>query len=290
MKAFSLPPRRARLALTLATLSLTALASLAPTTAEAHRAWLLPSATVLSGSGDLWVTVDAAVSNDLFYFEHQPMRLNNLKVYGPDGKTVAAENQATGRYRSTFDVKLTETGTYKIEVANDGMFASYRQNGETKRLRGTAESLRKELPAKAEDLSVTRNSSRLLTFVTVGKPTLTAVAPTGSGLELAPVSHPTDLIAGDEATFGFVLDGKPVADVPVTIIPGGIRYRDQLEEATVVTDTNGRFTFTWPAPGMYWISASYPVRAEGAPPPSGGTLDKPQQRYSYAVTVEVLAD
>jgi hypothetical protein len=33
--------------------------------AQAHRAWLLPSATVLSGT-DAWVTVDAAISNDLF--------------------------------------------------------------------------------------------------------------------------------------------------------------------------------------------------------------------------------
>lgn len=38
-----------------------------PTIAEAHRAWMLPSATVLSGD-DPWVTVDAAISNDLFYF------------------------------------------------------------------------------------------------------------------------------------------------------------------------------------------------------------------------------
>ncbi|MET0445126.1 MAG: hypothetical protein ABW151_11185, partial [Pseudorhodoplanes sp.] len=45
-----------------------------PLSAQAHRAWLLPSATVLSGDGDLWVTVDAAVSNHQFYFEQQTMR------------------------------------------------------------------------------------------------------------------------------------------------------------------------------------------------------------------------
>ena len=38
-----------------------------PMAAHAHRAWMLPSATVLSGN-EPWVTVDAAVSNDLFYF------------------------------------------------------------------------------------------------------------------------------------------------------------------------------------------------------------------------------
>ncbi len=265
-------------------------AALAPLPAQAHRAWLLPSATVLAASDDLWVTVDAAVSNDLFYFEHQPMRLNNLKVRGPDGKPVTAQNQATGRYRSTFDVKLTQPGTYKLEIANEGMFASYQLNGETKRARGTAESLRKDIPAGAKVDSVTRNSSRLQAFVTSGKPSDEVLKPDGSGLELVAVTHPNDLFVGDAATFGLVLDGKPVADVPVTIIPGGIRYRDDLNEVTAVTDKDGRFSVTWPEPGMYWISASYPVRAEGTPPPAGGTLDKPQQRYSYAVTVEVLAD
>src|SRR3546814_18506893 len=35
-----------------------------PFGASAHRAWLLPSSTVVSGD-DVWVTVDAGVSNDL---------------------------------------------------------------------------------------------------------------------------------------------------------------------------------------------------------------------------------
>ena len=49
----------------------------APLGAQAHRVWMLPSATVLSGD-DVWVTVDAAVSNDLFYFEHFPLQIANL--------------------------------------------------------------------------------------------------------------------------------------------------------------------------------------------------------------------
>lgn len=35
-----------------------------PVAALAHKAWLLPSETVLSNNG--WITVDAAISNDLF--------------------------------------------------------------------------------------------------------------------------------------------------------------------------------------------------------------------------------
>jgi hypothetical protein len=51
-----------------------------PFTAEAHKPFIVPSATVLSRPG--WITVDRAVSNDLFYFNHQPLRLDNLQVFG----------------------------------------------------------------------------------------------------------------------------------------------------------------------------------------------------------------
>ena len=59
-----------------------ALAALVATPASAHRQWMMPSSTVLSGD-DVWVTVDAAVSNDLFYFEHQPLRLDAMKAWAP---------------------------------------------------------------------------------------------------------------------------------------------------------------------------------------------------------------
>ena len=41
-----------------------ALAICLPLSAQAHRAWMLPSATVLSGE-EPWITVDAAVSNGI---------------------------------------------------------------------------------------------------------------------------------------------------------------------------------------------------------------------------------
>ena len=60
-------------------LVLIALLAALPVTALAHKAWLLPSQTVLAGEAP-WITVDAAVSNDLFYFNHVPLRLDNLTI------------------------------------------------------------------------------------------------------------------------------------------------------------------------------------------------------------------
>ncbi|MGE0665724.1 MAG: DUF4198 domain-containing protein [Sphingomonadales bacterium] len=259
--------------------ALVALGLALPMAAEAHRSWLLPSTTVLSGD-DPWITVDAAVSNDLFYFEHNPMRLDGLAITGPDGAEIQAENSATGKFRSTFDAHLTKPGTYKIAVASDGMMGRYKLNGEDKRWRGSADKLA-EIPAGATDVEISQNQRRLETFVTAGAPNETALKTTGVGLELVPVTHPNDLFAGEEATFRLTLDGKPAAGLDVTVIPGGIRYRTQLNEMTLKTDAEGAFKVTWPEPGFYWISAS----ARDAKP----TVEKASRRSSsYAATVEVL--
>ncbi|MCO5132705.1 MAG: DUF4198 domain-containing protein [Xanthobacteraceae bacterium] len=247
--------------------------------AQAHRTWLLPSATVLSGN-DAWVTVDAAVSNDLFYFEHHPLQLDGLSIVGPDGKTVAPENTSKGRYRSTFDVKLAEPGTYKVMVINDGVFASYKLDGQNKRWRGKADQIATAIPANATDVKISESRGRIESFVTSGKPSTDTLKPTGTGLELVPVTHPNNLVAGEKATFRLVLDGQPAAGVAVEIIPGGIRYRDKLNDTKVTTDESGTFSVTWPGPGYYWMNAS--VRDDKS------TIKNAQRRSSYTATVEVL--
>ena len=57
--------------------------------ASAHRAWLLPSSTVLSGE-EAYVTFDAAISNTIFHPDHFAMNASNLVVQSPDGEAVEA--------------------------------------------------------------------------------------------------------------------------------------------------------------------------------------------------------
>ncbi len=220
----------------------------------AHRQWMLPSSTVLS-KADSWITVDAAVSNELFYFDHVPLRVNGLLITGPDGQTTKAENLSTGKYRTTFDVHLAKPGTYRIASVSNMVFASWTEKGETKTWRGDAAAFAKEVPQQADGLKVSRMTNRVEVFATAGKPDRRALEPTGVGLELAPVTHPNDLVNGEKATFRLLHNGKPAEKIEVTVIPGGIRYRDQLQEQRVVTDAEGKFSVTFATPGMYWLNA-----------------------------------
>lgn len=277
-----------------------AMAALGMSAAHAHRAWLLPSGTIYSGQQP-WVSVDAAISNDIFYYEHNAAALDNLVVTGPDGQPVQAENAAKGRYRSMFDVKLEQQGTYRLALVSDGLIASYKVGNETKRARGSAESLAKEIPADATELRVSQNSNRVETFVTRGAPTTAALKPTGKGIELVPVTHPNDLVEGETATFRFLDNGQPAANYAATVILAGLRYRSELGEIRLTTDANGEVRVKWPAAGMYWVNVA-PARApaQGAPMAGGpgaapaapvgpaGTLAEPVRRSNYSLTLEVL--
>src|SRR3546814_4107961 len=119
---------------------------------------------------------------------------------------------------------------------------SYDLNGKTEWLpRGTTTAnLADRLPAGASNVRTAESNNRNEIFVTVGEPTTTLFKPTGKGIELVPVTHPNDLFAGEAATFQFLLDGKPAASQPVTVIPGGIRYRDQLGQIDLTTGADGK--------------------------------------------------
>lgn len=254
----------------------------APLAASAHKTFLVPSTTVLSNSDDAWITVDAAVSNDLFYFNHVPLRLEQLAITAPDGSAVAPENADTGKFRSTFDVHLTRQGTYRIAIDRDGLYARYVDaDGERKRVRGSAAEIASRIPADAKDVVYTQSQSRVETFVTLGNPDSAALAPAGTGLELVPVTHPNDLYAGEQATFRLQLDGKPAAGLEVSVVPGGTRYRNRQDEITTTTAADGSFSVTWPAAGLYWLNAS----SEGAIPDGKPATER---RTSYTATFEVL--
>ena len=253
--------------------------ALAPAAAQAHRSWLAPSATVLSGAQP-WVTVDGAVSNTLFYADHVPMRLDGVKAVGPDGAPVAIQNGATGKYRSTFDVQLASPGTYKIANVSEGAMASYKQGGETKRWRGAVGQLATALPKDATDVQVTYSSRRVETFVTAGAPNTTALKPEGKGLELEPITHPNDLVASEKARFRLLTDGKPAAGVEVEIVLGGVRYREKGPELKVTTGADGVFEVSGPEAGLWWLEATVQgADASGARKSSG-----------YVATLEVLPD
>ncbi|WP_231993172.1 DUF4198 domain-containing protein [Mitsuaria sp. 7] len=272
-----------RLATRIAPVAL-AVAALLPLTAHAHMTWLLPNKAAFDGKEPV-ASFDAAVSEDLFNFE-RALKLETLRVTAPDGKTAEAENRSTARHRESFDVKLTQDGTWRVSNVSQSLMGSYKQGGETKRFRGTRESFAKDVPADAEVTALTVMSNRQQTFVSREEAGKVDFKPEGDGLELLPLGPVTDLSHGDKTKFRLVLDGKPAADVQLKLIREGNRYRYKFGEVELKTDAKGEFTVEWTEAGRYFIGASTgPARGPNAPT---GTREAPVQRASVSATFEVL--
>ncbi|MEN4939742.1 DUF4198 domain-containing protein [Stenotrophomonas sp. TWI1151] len=259
-----------------------AMAAALPFSALAHKAWLQPSQTVIAGTNP-WITVDAAVSNDLFYFNHVPLRLDSLVITAPDGSTVQPQNAATGKFRSVFDVELTQQGTYRLATINNGLSASWEEDGKPKRWRGTPATFATEVPKNARNLQVSQSVGRVETFVTNGSPNDTALKPTNQGIEMIALAHPNDLVAGEAARFRVLVDGKPTAGLAFEITRGGTRYRNAQDEIKVSTDAKGEFVVTWPEAGMYWLET-------GTEDSKTSIKEAKKRRLSYVATLEVLPE
>ncbi|BDS08283.1 ABC transporter permease [Oceaniferula spumae] len=252
--------------------------------AIAHRAWFLPSTTVLSGEAP-WVTIDAAVSNNLFFPNHRAISPDSIKVTDPDGKPLEIQGASEGKIRTTFDLQLPQTGTYVISSGRSSFGAAWKEGEERKRWRGTLEQFKKEGLAKKPGIQLSDSTSRIVTYVTAGKPNKTALATTGKGLEIDFTHiHPNDLFSGEAATFTLLIDGKPAADTEVTIVKGNDRFRNDAGEEKIKTNAKGEFTYTWPTAGRYWLTAqvsSEQDKVEGVPF---------SKRASFSATFEVLPE
>jgi len=270
------------------TLSLALALLIAATPAAAHRQWILPSATTVEGDQP-YVTFDAAISEGLFDFDHLPIKLDGLVITGPDGQPIQPENSASGKHRSVFDLKLAKPGTYRASLVNTSVMASYMLGSEQKRWRGTESELPPAIPAGATDVRTTRMESRVETYVTAGEPTTKALAPIGKGLELVPLTNPTENVLGTPARLRALVDGKPVAGLDITIVPGGGRFRAAAGDISVKTDAAGEVTINWPMAGMIWVGANWPARegnSEGPAKPDA-PAPSPPRRLSYSATFEV---
>ncbi|WP_426209381.1 DUF4198 domain-containing protein [Massilia sp. TWP1-3-3] len=267
------------LALALATLSLQA---------SAHRPWLLPQQTNAEGK-EPWVTIDGAVSEGLFDIDHQALKLDAAMVTDPDGAATPVPTPLMGKQRSSFDLKLTKNGTYKVSLVTSAVMASYKEAGgtETKRFRGAEAELAKAIPAGATEVRTMRSHNRLETFVTANRASSGALKPSGVGLEMVPVTHPTEMRSGEKATWRFQLDGKPLPNFAFSFTPGGVRYRGVLGEQRLVTDAKGESSIKLPAAGMYWLHAAYPPAMEKGMPETGPADTR---RFSYAATLEILPE
>lgn len=259
--------------------------SLAAAPAMAHRIWVKPTTTVVSGD-DEWISFDAAVANGIFFPDHFALSTDDITVTSPSGHDVEKQHALKLRYRSVFDINLKEEGTYRVELASQTLMAFWKgEDGKRKMWpgrgkTGTIEEFHKAVPKDAPGLQVVDSSRRVDVFVTSGAPSEESIKPSGKGLELDGKTHPNDLYTGEEVSFGFLIHGEKAANATITIVRDGEKYRDVDDAMTFTTNSEGSIAVTFDEPGMYWLEAEYEDDKAKAP--------AQKRRGSFVLVMEVL--
>lgn len=88
--------------------------------------------------------------------------------------------------------------------------------------------------------------TRYETFVTRGAPTAEVFKTTGQGLELVPITHPADVIAGETSSFRFLPHGKPAAGLDVAFKRGCDVWKPKPTQLDLKAGPNGDLNVTLP--------------------------------------------
>lgn len=239
--------------------SVMAMGLAAATTAQAHPRWVLPSHFTVSKEGGDWLTFDVTASHGTFVFD-KPAGSEQAFVIMPDGRSERPNFVVRGKRRSMFDFFFVEEGTHKVAINNQPSYYTQYKAGRrdtVKWAKASKADRASVIPEKARDVVTQLSYTRAESYVTVGMPTEKALEIEGKLLEMKPITHPSDIIEGEEVTFQFFFNGEPQQGVTAEITREGTLYRNHQEQIDVVSDKDGKITFTPDVAGRYLMKANY---------------------------------
>ncbi|WP_050937922.1 DUF4198 domain-containing protein [Vibrio harveyi] len=239
--------------------SVMAMGLAAVTTAQAHPRWVLPSHFTVSKEGGDWLTFDVTASHGTFVFD-KPAGSDQAFVIMPDGRSERPNFVVRGKRRSMFDFYFEEEGTHKVAINNQPSYYTQYKAGRrdtVKWARASKADRASVIPEKARDVVTQLSYTRAESYVTVGMPTEKALEIEGKLLEMKPITHPSDIIEGEAVTFQFFFNGEPQQGVTAEITREGTLYRNHQEQMDVVSDKEGKITFTPEVAGRYLMKANY---------------------------------
>ncbi|HDM8236600.1 DUF4198 domain-containing protein [Vibrio campbellii] len=239
--------------------SVVAMGLAAATTAQAHPRWVLPSHFTVSKEGGDWLTFDVTASHGTFVFD-KPAGSEQAFVIMPDGRSERPNFVVRGKRRSMFDFYFEEEGTHKVAINNQPSYYTQYKAGRrdtVKWAKASKADRASVIPEKARDVVTQLSYTRAESYVTVGMPTEKALEIEGKLLEMKPLTHPSDIIEGEEVIFQFFFNGEPQQGVTAEITREGTLYRNHQEQIDVVSDKNGKITFTPEVAGRYLMKANY---------------------------------
>ncbi len=246
--------------------------------AHAHTPYLLP--TSFDPQPGSTVSVEASFT-EKFFVPEVVFGETPFAITVPDGSQLPFGDIRQFKLRTIAEQKLPNTkGTYRLSTGPrlGAIFRSWERNGKTE----VARDPKQVMPDDAKLISHYQSLSVSEAYVTAGAPTRDALKPRGRGLEIVPVTHPSDLFSGEKFEFVVQHDGAPLADQKVDIYRSAMDLSNQHSAESLKTDAQGRISYALAKPGIYLVLIRHRAKApEGAAAPSYG--------YNYTLTFRVQA-
>lgn len=245
--------------------------------AHAHTPYLAPATFQIQPTS--LVTLDASFA-ETFFVPEVVFDNSTFVVTDPDGMQHAPDTVHLLKTRAVVELRLPgKKGTYRFSTGNrlGAVFRTFEVNGKVESSRDPS----KPLPAGAKIVSHYQSLSRSEVYLTAGAPTTEALAPYGKGLELVPVTHPSDLYAGEHFQFEVRYDGKPLPAQKVEINRALGDGQAQPAPIELTTDAAGKASLPLQHAGAYLAL----IRYRGAAPEGAAA---PQYGNNYTLSFRVL--
>ena len=245
--------------------------------AHAHTPYLAPATFQVQPTSV--VTLDASFAES-FFVPEVVFDNSQFVVTDPDGVRHAPDTVHLLKSRAVVEQVLPgKKGTYRFSTGNraGAIFRTWQVDGRTESSRDPA----RPLPAGAKILSYYQSLSRSEVYLTAGAPTTEALKPYGKGLELVPVTHPSDLYVGEQFQFEIHYDGKPLPAQKVEVHRALGDGHGQPASVELFTDALGKASLPLQQAGSYLAL----IRHRGDAPAGAAA---PQYGNNYTLSFRVL--
>jgi len=245
--------------------------------AHTHTPFLLPTNFDVQPKGS--IGVDAGFT-EKFFVSDVAFGSTAFSIVTPQGERIPFGDIHQFKQRTVAEQKLPdEKGTYRLSTGPrlGAVFRTWERNGKTE----SARDPQQVMPPDAKLLAHYQSLSISEAYVTADKPSVKALAPTGKGLEIVAITHPSDLFVGEKFEFTVQFDGTPLVDQKVSIYRSPMDLASQSTVENVSTDSQGKAVLPLAKPGLYLALVRH-----RAPAPAGAAA--PSYGHNYTLTFRVL--
>lgn len=254
------------------------LLALAALPAHAHTPYLHARGEVAARGG--LVSLEASFA-ETFFIPEAAFDNSQFEIIAPDGRRLTPERVEVWKARTLAEHRIDERpGTWRFGTGR--RYGAYFRTWEIDGKRESSRDLAVPIPAGAKIIANFQSLTRAETYLSVGAPNRTALAPHGQGLEIEAIDHPTDLYVGEGFRFRVLFDGKPLPNQTVTMTEAVSDTGNSAQKISLTTDAEGRAEFRAERPAL-WLAL---VRYRTPAPAESGVAE---YSHSYTLTFRTLA-